>query len=151
MILPFKEQFVDKILRIEKNHTIRLDEKNRWKEGCLIHMATGVRSKNYRQFNVNRRELSMCKRVQQIEIIRCDDLPRSQYDGSEYIYDYYSDQLKETFQLVFKIKIDSRYLNLAEITNLSYYDGFNCPEDLFEWFNLRSFKGKLIHWTEFKY
>lgn len=151
MLLPFKDQFVDKILRIEKIHTIRLDKSNRWKEGCHIHMATGVRTKNYRQFNEKRRELSICKGVQNIEIIRCDDLQRSEYNGTEYIYDFYSEQLKETFQLVFSIKIDSRYLTKAEIVNLSFYDGFNSPEDLFEWFKLRDFKGKLIHWTEFRY
>lgn len=50
MVLGFKKRFVRPIQLGAKIHTIRADEKNRWKPGRLIHMATGVRSKNYNCF-----------------------------------------------------------------------------------------------------
>lgn len=49
MILGFKPQFVPKILDGSKVHSIR--KGNRWKAGTKIHFATGVRTKNYNQFN----------------------------------------------------------------------------------------------------
>jgi hypothetical protein len=57
MILGFKTihpitktptEFVDKILRGIKIHTVRFG--NRWKVGDKIHFATGVRTKDYHQF-----------------------------------------------------------------------------------------------------
>ncbi len=50
MIIGFKPQFVDPILNGTKIHTIRLDPYERWKPGMKMHMATGVRTKHYKQF-----------------------------------------------------------------------------------------------------
>ena len=52
MIIPFKPQFVGKIMFGEKIHTIRADLKNRYKVGTMLHMATGVRTKNYNCFKI---------------------------------------------------------------------------------------------------
>ncbi len=55
--------FEQKIKSGEKIHTIRVDEKSRWKQGNKIHFATGVRSSNYNCF-----KHGTCSGVQQIEI-----------------------------------------------------------------------------------
>lgn len=54
MILGFNKQFVSKILSGEKIHTIRRDQKDRWKPGRIIHFSTGVRTKDYSQFAIGR-------------------------------------------------------------------------------------------------
>ena len=63
MILGFKPQFVDKILSGSKIHTIREDKHNRWKAGNKIQFATGVRTKDYKQFFEGE-----CTGIQKIEI-----------------------------------------------------------------------------------
>jgi len=63
MILGFKSQFKPKILSGEKVHTIRTDANNRWKPGRIINFATGVRTKNYKEFALGR-----CTRVSDIII-----------------------------------------------------------------------------------
>jgi len=58
MILGFKTKtkdgrytnFVEKIEKGEKIHTIREDKLNRWRAGRIIHAAVGVRTNEYRQF-----------------------------------------------------------------------------------------------------
>ena len=64
MIIGFKEGFVEPIINGTKIHTIREDVHNRWKEGMKMHMATGVRTKKYHQFNEK-----ICLSTQKIEII----------------------------------------------------------------------------------
>lgn len=61
MVLGFKKQFPEKIISGQKIHTIRVG--NRWKPGMKIHFATGVRTKNYQQFNSG-----TCVSVQSIRI-----------------------------------------------------------------------------------
>lgn len=65
MILAFKPQFVPRILSGRKIHTIREDKNNRWQPGKKIHMATGVRTKNYNCFKE-----AVCVAVQSIEITK---------------------------------------------------------------------------------
>lgn len=55
--------FEDKIKSGVKLHTIRWDEKKRWKQGNKIHFATGVRSSRYNCFKE-----AKCTGVQDIEI-----------------------------------------------------------------------------------
>src|SRR3989337_2267378 len=50
MILSFKPQFIEPILKGSKIHTIREDKTNRWIDGRVIQGATGVRTKKYNQF-----------------------------------------------------------------------------------------------------
>lgn len=56
--------FKDKIKKGIKLHTIRWDEKERWKKGNKIHFSTGARSSNYNCFKEG-----VCTGTQKIEII----------------------------------------------------------------------------------
>lgn len=122
MVIGFKEKFKEPILKGAKIHTIREDAHNRWKQGRKIHMATGVRTKNYNQFYED-----VCKSIQGIEITRV------------------SDYLNDTI-----VTVDGRKLNLSEIQQLAWNDGFENLIDFWMWFNA-DFKGKIIHWTDFRY
>ena len=64
MILSFKPQFNDKIIKGIKIHTIREDKHNRWKPGRTIQFANGIRTKNYKQFFEGE-----CKSIQPIKIL----------------------------------------------------------------------------------
>ncbi len=63
MILGFNKRFQGKILAGVKIHTIRVDEHSRWKKGIKIQFATGVRTKNYKQFAEG-----VCIKVKEIRI-----------------------------------------------------------------------------------
>jgi hypothetical protein len=63
MVLGFKRQFEEPIIKGDKIHTIRLDKGNRWKEGNPIQFATGVRAPNYNEFKTG-----VCFGTQEIEI-----------------------------------------------------------------------------------
>jgi len=68
VLCDFSQGF-QKLPKIEiypKLHTIRAG--NRWKPGQKIHMAYGVRTKNYEQFNKGIPELEFVKSVQNIEM-----------------------------------------------------------------------------------
>lgn len=106
-----------------KLHTIRAG--SRWKAGDILHMAYGVRTKNYQQFNKGIPELERVKSVQKIEIIR------DPYFGCI-------------------IQVDNRQLGMAEIVDLITNDGFESPDDFLKWFS-KDFTGYLIHWTDLKY
>jgi len=95
--------------------------------------------------------LDKCLGVQAMEILREDDLSYAQYKGSGYIVDVPLKKMNETFSAAFRIKIDGRFLSTNEIKTLSVNDGFETPEQMFWWFELNSFSGQLIHWTNFKY
>jgi hypothetical protein len=56
-------EFEEKIKKGIKLHTIRIDEKCRWKKGNKIHFATGVRTSNYNCFKEG-----VCTGTQKIEI-----------------------------------------------------------------------------------
>jgi len=55
--------FVSKINKGIKLHTIRWDSTGRWKPGMKIHFATGVRTSKYHNF-----KMGMCSGVQKIHI-----------------------------------------------------------------------------------
>lgn len=50
MVLGFKKQFVEPILKGSKVHTLRECDIYRWRVGVIIHMATGIRTKYYQCF-----------------------------------------------------------------------------------------------------
>lgn len=105
MILGFKPQFKEKIINKSKIHTIRYDEKNRWKAGNIIHFATGIRTKNYNCFRHG-----FCQSIQQIKI-------------------------KHKVDFYITIEIDGKNLLKEEIEQLAKNDGFDSVQDFFEWFN----------------
>ena len=121
MVLAFKTDFVSKILEGSKIHTIREDKTNRWCPKTTIHFATGVRTKNYNQFFEGQ-----CISVQDIQILY-PPLAR--------------------FPVVL---VDGNKLSTTQLSSLAKNDGFDSFAKLTEWFD-KDFKGKLIHWTDFKY
>lgn len=135
MILSFKDKFVEKILSGEKIHTIREDKHHRWKPGNKIHFATGIRTKNYKQFFEGE-----CKSVQRI-IIKC-------------VWDVCPNVT---------VFIDGKELKAEQLISLVKNDGFNTYnfmglnlQDFFEFFfpvmgKDKIYVGIIIHWTDFKY
>lgn len=124
MILPFQPQFKDSILQGVKIHTIREDQYNRWKPGMLIHFCTSVRTKNYDCFKIGE-----VKSIQQIEFVWWPHI-----NGT-----------------ACTIWIDNK--KMCSIDILSKCDGFINPYQFLNWpsWKLKNFKGRLIHWTEFRY
>lgn len=121
MVLSFKPQYPPKILAGTKIHTIRKDIPNRWKVGNKIHFATGVRTKNYKQFFVGE-----CKSIQKIFIRYLND------------------------EILIYIDDRKLPLLPSQAEQLAVRDGFESLNDFSKWFD-REFTGKIIHWTDFKY
>lgn len=122
MVIGFNKQSKDAILSGEKKHTIREDKHNRWKPGMKMHMATGVRTKEYNQFYQ-----AVCLSTQEIEII------------------IKGDRVNDTI-----VKVDGHMLTGIEILHLIVFDGFNSIAEFLLFFQ-NGFKGKIIHWTDLKY
>lgn len=135
MILPFKPQFVPKILDGTKIHTIRTDETDRWKANRLIHFATNVRTKAYKQFNEN-----TCKSTQAIIIIWKNKDVEVLIDDKF----FYTSSFFSNLDLSFDSIEEQKMLQLAN------NDGFDTIEEFFNWFS-EDYKGKIIHWTDFRY
>lgn len=127
MVLSFKNQFVDKILDGSKIHTIREDKHNRWQVGSLINFATGVRTKDYKQFHQD-----ICTGVQQI-IIKPEtkEIFIPQHDNS-------------------MTYVVNGKMTPIGVYQLAIHDGFNHVSEFWEFFN-KPFEGNIIHWTDFKY
>ena len=128
MVLGFKKQFEDKILKGSKIHTIREDSNDRWKAGNKIHFATGVRTKNYNQFKEGE-----CKSIQTIEIFYGDVKPN--------LVTVAIDK-----GIIYSTLLDIDFNFLEFVKN----DGFDSIESFFDWFD-KDFKGKIIHWTDKRY
>lgn len=106
-----------------KIHTIRADKKDRWKVGNKIHFVINNRTKNRFQFA----PVIPVKSIQKIEIVYwmgCGDYP--------------------------SVVVGGQTLKNSEVETLAKNDGFDSVEDFFAWFN-SDFKGKIIHWTDFRY
>lgn len=106
-----------------KPHTIRADEKNRWKPGNKIHFYINNRKPDMTLFA----PVLKCTAVQKI-VIRHFSLPDCKPD----------------------IIVDGKFLNYNEQINLAQNDGFKDLESFFNWFNT-DFEGKIIHWTDLRY
>jgi transcription termination factor Rho len=122
-----KQDLINKILSVKpKKHTIRRDEKQRWKFDNWIHFNINVRTVLMYLFA----PIIKCKSTQIIEI----------------------GKLKSTdiWYLDFAVSVDDVYLSASQIEKLAINDGFDSVEDFFEWFN-EDYKGKIIHWTDLKY
>lgn len=140
MVLGFKTKnpvtgqdtrFEELILNNFKIHSLRKGD--RWKAGMSIQMATGVRTKNYRQFNAFRLDLQLCKGVQTIQ------------------FDCIKSPVKE-LKNVYKIFVDGRELSHDEKIKLSWNDGFASFSDFIDWFEYeKEFPDQIIHWTDFRY
>ncbi|MEP4136712.1 MAG: hypothetical protein ABJL71_18935 [Cyclobacteriaceae bacterium] len=111
-----------------KLHTIRADEKDRWRPGMDIHFVVGNRTPNRYQFA----PVVKCTEVQNIEMI-------FNIEG-------------------FLINVDGKRLTYEQKVDLAINDGFISYEHFLNWFvpicekspGLK-FEGKIIHWTDTRY
>lgn len=127
MLLTFsKDKFVNLINNGIKIHTIRADQKRRWKPGMTIHFWRGnprnVKASPY-QFRKG-----TCTGVQDIRITR-------EPGGTV------------------AIQVDGRDLDRTEILALANRDGLT-PDEFQDWFlpdGVDVFTGRIIHWTDKRY
>ena len=124
MVLGFKPQFKEPILKKKKKHTIRKDKNDRWKPGMKIHFATGARTRLYHQFYEG-----FCKSTQRMRIL---------WDNISLNGEFVS------------ILVDGRLIDLDEVETLAINDGFEDVSEFLNWFN-EDFEGKIIHWTDLRY
>lgn len=110
-----------------KIHTIRHDEKERWKAGNDIHFVINNRTPNRYQFA----PVVKCISVQEINIV------------------YWYNPKTEMFDKP-TVYIDKKVLTKKEVEQLAINDGFDNTQAFFEYFDT-SFNGKIIHWTNTKY
>lgn len=122
-----KHQDLWKKEHILKIHTIRVDEKNNWKEGNLIHFVINNRTKNRYQFA----PVVKCISTQKIKI------------------HYWHNTKTEEFDLP-EVYIDDKVLRKKQIEALAINDGFENSKAFFAYFNT-NFTGKIIHWTNTRY
>ena len=163
MILSFKPQFVNPIRRGTKIHTIREDGGNRWQSGRKIHMATGVRTKKYNCF----RETE-CTEVQDISFIfsRPPQTPPDQpIQFTVAIFRSAGEFGTTCFgSITANFEDCDVYKSSFPLQTLAKNDGFRDSTSLLKWFFesshlvchssnsfYRTYNGKIIHWTDFKY
>ena len=106
----------------EKIHTIRADNKNRWRTGQNIHFVINNRTKNRFQFA----PLLPVKFIQAIDIFA------------------------ETRQVYVGLNGTMNLLSSEGVETLAKNDGFDSVDSFFKYFN-EDFSGKIIHWTDFIY
>lgn len=124
-----------------KLHSIRTDEKNRWKVGMKIHMVTGNRTPNRFQFA----PVLSVQAIQKIMIIW------SLYDQDQLngVVGVYIDE-EEIGECEYRNDILVASKNFNAIKKLAINDGFDTLKEFFQYFN-GDFVGKIIHWTDLKY
>lgn len=115
-----------------KIHTIREDKKERWKVGNQIHFVTGNRTKNRKQF-------APIVKVQSIQKLVITEMLMTQTAYCTVSNDK-----------IFKVEVDGITLHNKQVEELALNDGFDSVDDFFKWFD-KDFKGKIIHWTDYKY
>ncbi len=119
-----------------KIHTIRKDDKNRWKVGNKIHAVINNRTSKRLQFIQTLSVLS----IQKIKI-------RYHFAGSMTTAKVYIDNnfIGEA------IWVNCRLINSSYTVDLlATNDGFETTNQFFEYFD-ESLDGKIIHWTEYQY
>lgn len=143
----YADEFLAKIDSVNpKLHTIRQDIIERWKVGNNIDFLINVRQPNMYRFAPVLPVLS----IQSIEF-------RYKENSAEVTC------LDIKFDRICTIFIDGKFygdaylMNSGQVVSSSYTieklannDGFDKAEDLFGFFN-KDFKGKIIHWTDYKY
>lgn len=141
MILGFKKKFPfgsheptnfeEKILRGIKIHTLREDLKGRWLPKCKIEMATGVRTKHYKQFNAERPDLQQKISTQEVRLV---------------------------YKYGVSIWVDNHELRGDAYQKFIINDGFDSYLDFLQFFFPKHLAGikeeknlRLIHWTDMRY
>ena len=126
MILGFKKQFKAPILAGTKIHTLREDEHDRWHAGIIIHMATGVRTKDYDCF-----KMSACVSTQRVFMTFTHLLEIS--IGGKYLY--YPEKMV--------LAKNDGFATYEEFEKW-FYDAIKKSKN-------DCFSGKIIHWTHYRY
>lgn len=134
---PTKIVFPGHGLLVPKIHTIR--ESLRMKPGIVMQMATGVRTKNYYQFNKDIPELSLCKSTQGINIYS----PIGDMEGTVFVARG-GGTVKEPKHY------DFRKLEKEQLQVFALNDGFTSVDQFWKYFN-KDFTGQIIHWTDLRY
>ena len=150
MILGFKQRFPDgsptnfkeQILDDTKIHTIRAG--NRWRKGLSIQMATGVRTKQYRQFNIDRPDLQVCKNVQDIFMTYDCRLRITVAEVDSYMG---GDDFELNGKQLIQLAVNDGFPDYS-VFDRFFYNGIKKNEKLTgnAWLS-----GQIVHWTEFKY
>ncbi|WP_420582060.1 hypothetical protein [Reichenbachiella sp.] len=112
----------------EKTHTIREDPKNRWKVGSKIHFLIGNQTPKRFQFA----PVLEVKAIQEIYI---------------------------RYHWGLHLKVNGKDLTSSKQELLARQDGFENLDHMLDWFFPgrnnedydKTFTGKIIHWTDFKY
>lgn len=115
-----------------KFHTIRAG--NRIGAGDKLHMATGVRTKDYNQFNKGVPGLGLCRSTQGIVIYR---------EEKEVLIAKFGGTIKGEKHYEYFLQTDKQVEVLAE------NDGMTV-EQFWAWFD-KDFTGQIIHWTDLRY
>ncbi len=132
-----------------KIHTVREDSLCRWRDHRGIGFCYGVRTKFFCKFLIG-----MCTGVQAVEIIRDFEA------FSHYQHDPITGGVTKPITILHPIavKVDGKLLSEEMLVRFVINDGFDNLEDFKGWFskdNIKDFnghfKGKLIHWTKFRY
>ena len=120
-----------------KIHTIRKDEKNRWKVGMMIDFFINARQKNMFRFAPRIPVVS----IQKIEIIH-----RPQHTDL-----YIDEKLTESLWVdSFSFRVYSTETDCPIFYALARNDGFENISDFLEYFS-DHFEGKILHWTDLRY
>ena len=120
---------------VPKIHTIRVG--NRWKAGQWLHMATGVRTKQYDQFNKGIPELAKCRATQRFDLT---------FRNRDVVALYIDKKLKYCKNRDHVYECEPGWLD-----QFAKNDGFNDAEQFFRWFTKSIRNGQIIHWTDKKY
>ncbi|RQO37929.1 hypothetical protein DBR39_13655 [Chryseobacterium sp. KBW03] len=117
-----------------KIHTIREDKTSRWKSGMMIDFFINARQKNMFCFAPRIQVTS----IQNIEIKFMS------------IWNSHGLYAKPFVKIDGTIIYDVAGNGKEKMLQLAVNDGFESIDDFFSYFN-KDFKGKIIHWTGFKY
>lgn len=109
-----------------KIHTIRKDEKDRWKTGIMI------------DFFINARQKDMFRFAPRIPVVSVQKIEIKHVKNNQFYRDHIG------------VKIDGVIMSLEQVSKLAYNDGFETVADFFQYFK-EDFKGKIIHWTKLQY
>ena len=119
-----------------KLHTIRRDEKRRWRLGMLIHFVVNNRTANRFQFA----PVVPVKCIQEIEIKYIESthykINIGVFVDGEMIGNAFGNDEIEAYD--------------NTLYDLAVNDGFDSVQSFFGWFS-EDFKGRLIHWTDLYY
>lgn len=132
-----------------KIHTMREDPTDRWKVGSKIHFVINNRSKDRFQFapvlEVTRIDYIEIEWVSFIEL----DFPIITISGN-LCYQRWHDGTPYKLGRTERQSPGGKKAYFELLDTLAKNDGFECREDFLAYFK-NGFKGKLIHWTDYKY